>query len=337
MDRDGQRDIGGSGDALPGGHGDAGFAARRPANPGLAAFVVNGLRSRGLGGLRTRFAQAAAETGWAPPLVLMTTLADGCAGMTRQALDEGAAVVFAVGGDGTVRACALELAGTGVPLAIVPAGTANLTARSLGVPRDLSAALRAGFGGLDKLIDLAIADGMTSVAMAGIGLDAAVVGATPDWLKRHAGWLAYAAASTRQLPARPAEFTIRLDAGPEFVRRARTVVVGNCGLLPGGFPLLPAARPDDGVLDVGILAPAGLADWTSVGFRVLAASDRDDSRLERYRARRVEIRAGQELPRQVDGEMIGPSDSLTVAVRPGALVVRVPGRPRRVRGGLPPD
>jgi diacylglycerol kinase family enzyme len=297
----------------------------RDGNPGLAAFVVNGSRAGRLGLLRTRLTRAAAECGWAAPLLLMTTPADGGAGMARQALDAGAAVVFAVGGDGTVRACAQVLAGTGVPLAIVPTGTANLAARSLGVPRDQGAALRTGFGGRDKLIDLAVADGTTSVTMAGIGLDAAVVGATPARLKRHAGWLAYAAASARHLLAASAEFTIRVDGGAELVRRARSVVVGNCGLLPGGFPLLPAARPDDGVLDVGILAPAGLADWTTVGLRVLAGSERDDRRLERHRARRVEIRAGQELPRQVDGEMIGSGDSLTVAIRPGALVVRVPG------------
>jgi diacylglycerol kinase family enzyme len=288
--------------------------------------VVNGSRVRRLARLRTRLTLAAAERGWAAPLVLMTTPADGGTGMARQALDAGAAVVFAVGGDGTVRACAQALAGTGLPLAIVPTGTANLAARSLGVPRDLGAALRAGFDGRDKLIDLAVADGTTSVTMAGIGLDAAVVGATPARLKRHAGWPAYAAASAGHLLAGSAEFTIRVDGGRELSRRARSVVVGNCGLLPGGFPLLPAARPDDGVLDVGILAPAGLADWTAVGLRVLAASHRDDSRLERYRARRVEIRAGQELPRQVDGEMIGPGNSLTVSIRPGALVVRVPGR-----------
>ncbi len=302
----------------------------------LAAFVVNGPRARGLARLRARFARAADENGWAAPMVLMTTPADGGAGMARRALDAGAAIVFAVGGDGTVRACAQVLAGTGVPLAIVPTGTANLTARSLGVPRDVGAALRAGFSGQDKPIDLAIADGITSVAMAGIGLDASIVGATPGRLKRHAGWPAYAVASARQLLARPAEFVVVIDGGEELVRRARSVVVGNCGLLPGGFPLLPAARPDDGVLDVGILAPAGLADWTSVGYRVLAASHRDDSRLERYRARRVEIRAGHDLPRQVDGEIIEPADSLTVVIEPGALVVRVPGHVSQGRAGPPP-
>ncbi len=299
----------------------------------LAAFVVNGSRARGLSRLRTRFALAAAASGWRAPLVLMTTAADGGIGVARRALEAGAALVFAVGGDGTVRACAQVLAGTGVPLAIVPTGTANLTARSLGVPRDLGAAVQAGFAGQDKVIDLALADGTTCVAMAGIGLDATVVGATPDRLKRHVGWPAYAAASARQLLAGPAEFAIRMDGGPELARRARSVVVGNCGLLPGGFLLLPAARQDDGVLDVGILAPGGLADWTSVGYRVLAASERDDSRLERYQARQVEIRAGRQLPRQVDGEMIGPADSLTVAIQPGALVVRVPRRLSRARAG----
>ena len=245
--------------------------------------------------------------------------------MTQEALLAGAAVVVAVGGDGTVRACASALASTGMPLAIVPTGTANLTARSLGLPRTIGAALDVGLSGQDRAIDVALAEGGTSVAMAGIGLDAAVVGATGDRLKHAAGWPAYAAASAGQLMAEPTEFAITLDGGAELVRLARSVVVGNCGLLPGGFPLLPAARPDDGVLDVGILAPAGLADWVSVGYRAVAGSHRDDRRLERYRARHVEIRAAKALPRQVDGEMIGPGTSLSAVVQPHALLVRVPG------------
>ena len=79
------------------------------------------------------------------------------------------------------------------------------------------------------------------------------------------------------------------------------------------------------MLDVLILAPAGPLGWASVGYRVLIRDRRDDTRLERYRARTVEIQANADLPRQVDGEMIGSARSLTVAVRPGALTVRVPG------------
>jgi diacylglycerol kinase family enzyme len=291
---------------------------------GMPAFVLNGARARRIGELRARFTAAAQASGWADPLVLPTTARDAGEAATVQALRAGAELIIAVGGDGTVRACAQVLAGTDVPLAIVPTGSANLAARALGVPRGLTAALAVGFGGAERRIDLGSVDDMICVAMAGIGLDAAVVGATPDQFKRHAGWPAYAAASLGQLLAAPAEFTIRLDDAAPLVRRARSVVVGNCGLLPGGFPLLPAARPDDGVLDVGILAPTGPAGWVSVGYRAVSGSRRDDGRLERFRARQVRITAAVPLPRQVDGEVIGRGTELSVRVLPGALLIKAP-------------
>jgi diacylglycerol kinase family enzyme len=102
------------------------------------------------------------------------------------------------------------------------------------------------------------------------------------------------------------------------------VVVGNAGLLPGGFTLLPQARLDDGLLDVGILAPSGAAGWLRVAHRVLTRSVRGGSQLERHQARRVEIEAEKELPREVDGEVITPGRSLTVTLLRRALTVRVP-------------
>ena len=102
------------------------------------------------------------------------------------------------------------------------------------------------------------------------------------------------------------------------------MVVGNAGLLPGGFPLLPDARLDDGVLDVGILAPTSPLGWARVGYRVMTGSRHDDRRLERHQARRIEIHAAGELPREVDGEVISPGRSLTVTVVPAALLVRIP-------------
>jgi diacylglycerol kinase family enzyme len=283
--------------------------------------VVNGARVRA--GLRARLSAAASAAGYGS-LLLLTTPEDTGRGLTRQALAAGATVLVAVGGDGTVSACAQELAGGGVPLAIVPLGSANLTARALGIPRHIGAALAAGLRGATRRIDLASVNGRLCTSMAGIGLDAAVVGATPERLKLRAGWPAYAAASAGVLLARPTEFAIRLDGGPPLVRRARSVVVGNCGLLPGGFPILPDALLDDGLLDVGILAPAGLRGWLSVGYRCVAASRRDDGQLERQRARQVEIQSAVPLPRQVDGEMLSPGDVLSAVVRPGALLVRVP-------------
>jgi diacylglycerol kinase family enzyme len=310
-----------------------------------AVFVINRALVRDPRGFGRRCRAAARNFGWEPVLV-ETSPGESGLGLARQAVADGAGLVFAAGGDGTVRACAQALAGTGVPLAIVPLGTANLTARALGVPARAGQAIEVGFRGRDRRIDLACAElggtqagtsdrgrtggsgsggsasGVLFAAMAGIGLDAAVVEAARAAGKRRLGWVAYAVSGVAHLSLAPREFTVRLDGGEPLVRRARCVVVGNAGLLPGGFWLLPEARCDDGWLDVGILAPSGVLGWPRVAGLVLTRSRRADSQLERFRARRVEISAAMDLPRQVDGEVTAPGRALTVSVRPGVLTVR---------------
>jgi len=319
----------------------------------VVAFVVNRTLLRDPRGFLRRCRRAAGDRGWKPWFAPTSEAEDGLA-LTRRAVADGAGLVFAAGGDGTVRACAEALAGTGVPLAIVPLGTANLTARALGVPTRAEQALDAGFDGRDRRIDLALLEGtgvgrtsgggtrgggtsvdMTSrsgtersatrfAAMAGIGLDAAVVEAADEQLKRRLGWVAYAVSGVTRLSLPPRDFTVRLDDAEPLRRRARCVVVANAGLLPGGFTLLPGARLDDGLLDVGILAPAGTWGWVRVAGRVLARGRRQDHSLERFQARRVQVSADVKLPRQVDGEIVAPGQTLSVSVCPGVLVVRQP-------------
>ena len=147
----------------------------------LVAFVVNRTLLRDPQRFLQRCRVAAEDRGWDPWFGPASGAQDSL-GLTRRAVAAGARLVFAAGGDGTVRACAEALAGTGVPLAIVPLGTANLIARALGVPAWEGRALEAGFGGRDRPIDLGRADGPGAggtwfAAMAGIGLDAAVVAA----------------------------------------------------------------------------------------------------------------------------------------------------------------
>jgi diacylglycerol kinase family enzyme len=305
------------------------------------AFVINRTLIRDPRRFAERCRSAARAFGW-EPVFAETSPADSGLGLARQAVAAGASLVFAAGGDGTVRACAQALAGAGIPLAIVPLGTANLTARTLGIPGRADRAIDAGFRGRDRVIDLALAEqagaggidpaladqggagGIGFTAMAGIGLDAAVVEAARSPVKRRLGWVAYAVSGVAHLSLPAADFTIRLDGGEALRRRARCVVVGNAGLLPGGFVLLPGARLDDGRLDVGILAPAGVLGWPRAAARVLTRSRGQDRTLERFQARRVEIAAGVDLPRQIDGEVITAGQTLTVSVRPGALTIRQP-------------
>jgi len=290
--------------------------------PGVA-FVVNGSLVRSGGHFLALCREASARHGWRADFLVTEKAGEGVTAASGAALD-GADLVVAVGGDGTVRGCAEGLAGTGVPLAVVPHGTANLLARTLRIPGNPRAALAVALNssGVNRTIDLAVADDVPFTAMAGMGLDAAVVAATR--LKHQIGWLAYAISGAAHLALAPTRFTISLDGGPPVERDARSVVVGNSGLLPGGFSLLPDARPDDGVLDVGVLAPCGPLGWTRLAARVLTHSGRRDGMLERFQARTVAITAAAPLPREVDGELVTAARSLTVTVRPGALTVRMP-------------
>jgi undecaprenyl-diphosphatase len=181
---------------------------------------------------------------------------------------------------------------------------------------------------------------MVFAAMAGIGLDAAVVGAAWPWVKRRVGWVAYGMAAVPRLGWPASDFTIQVDGAAPVRRRARCVVVANAGLLPGGFTLLPAARLDDGLLDVGILAPAGGWDWLRLGGKVLGGKVLDGrlpggrvlgewvlgapSRgLAGERGRLVEVSTDRVLPRQADGEVLVPGQTLGASVAPGALVLRL--------------
>jgi undecaprenyl-diphosphatase len=291
-------------------------------------FATNPVGVRHLGLLHRRCREAAGAHGWEPRFIV-TEAAEASSqfhdDLSGYAAGAGDKLVFAVGGDGTVRACAHDLAGTGVALAIVPRGTANLFAKALGIPVELGQALQAGFGGGERLVDLAMADGSPFVAMAGIGIDAAVVHGTPRLLKEQLGWLGYAVSALPHLAGPHFGVEIRLDGAEPLVRQARAVVVGNVGTLPGGFTLLPGARVDDGLLDVGVLAPTGLAGWAVVARRaVVGKPSSKGGQFEHFRASEVEVSASSELWRQIDGDLMGRGRALSVRVRHQALLVRVP-------------
>jgi len=279
----------------------------------VVSFIINGMH----GTARLESAcRAAAERAGCKPDIMITESGDAGIAAASQAVSAGAELVVAAGGDGTVRGCAQALAGSGVPLGIVPLGTANLLARTLGLPRNAQTALRVALTGRNRLIDIAAADGVPFTAMAGIGLDAAVVAAAR--FKRRLGWRAYAFSGIAHLAVQPASFTIRIDGREPVVTTARSVIVANCGLLPGGFTILRDARPDDGTLDVGVLAPHGPLGWIRLAGHVI----RGDGQLERFPACRVEITSSVPLPRQADGELIGEGRALVVTIQPRSLLVR---------------
>lgn len=277
-----------------------------------------------------------AALGWGRPMWLETRAEDPGHGQARLALAEGAATVLAYGGDGTVRAVAAELAGTEVPLGILPAGTGNLFARNVSVPlTDLNDALDVALGGQVRSLDVGRVEVDVSgedaeplrdtfLVMAGIGFDAEVMATVPAQLKERVGWWAYVVAGARRLNGQRTKVTLRLDDGVPLHRRARSVIVGNCGELTGGVQLMPAAQVDDGWLDVAVVAPRGVVGWGAVVATVLSRSRRGHPVVELFRCRRVEIRAEKPLHVQLDGDPTGKARVLRAQVEPLSLRVRVP-------------
>ena len=299
------------------GHGDG--RARR------AAVVVHPGKQADLDAFRAVVGKAMSGLGWDEPLWLETTPEETGEGLARAAVAGGADLVLASGGDGTITACVAGLAGTGVPLGVLPAGTGNLLARNLGLPLGLEEALAVALTGGEKLLDVGVANGRPFVVMAGIGFDAEMLAGTSEQLKQRAGWAAYGLAALGHLWDRPTRVVLQSDCWPPLRRWATSVIVGNVGELQGHLRLLPDAVPDDGVLDVAVITAWGVVGWLGLVADVLLLR-RKTARLTHLACRELVIEARRARAWEVDGDVVGSARQLTVSVRPGDLLVRVPAR-----------
>ncbi|MFD3538349.1 diacylglycerol kinase family protein [Streptomyces sp. NPDC058662] len=294
---------------------------------------------------------------------LLTTAEQPCGPLAEEIEARRPALVVVCGGDGTLRAVADVLAGTGIPVAVAPCGTGNLLARNLGLPLDPADALAAALAGDCFALDTGrvAGDGITPTrftVMAGIGFDAAMVRDASPRLKSRLGWPAYVLSALRHLNDPGMRLSIRVDGGRRYRRRARMVVIGNVGALQGGLPLLPRARPDSGRLEVVLFDPRGPFGWLTTAGHLISriprgatppppdapaarpgpatASRTPDGRraaggaLEYFSATRVDIRCASPQPREVDGDVLADGVRLTAEVEPRALrmyLPRVPGAP----------
>ncbi|MDQ4501428.1 diacylglycerol kinase family protein [Sinomonas sp. ASV322] len=275
--------------------------------------------------------------GWPSPLVFETTADDPGHSMARAALEAGADVVIPCGGDGTVRVVAEALAGTDVALGLVPLGTGNLLARNLDLDLTrLAQCVHTALFGRQRRIDTATmalenrATGAKSqhtfLVIAGMGMDAEILGDTNEDLKKAVGWIAYTEAGIRHMPGRRRKkVDVALDDGDFQTRSVRSVLFANCSKLPGGVDFIPEAYIDDGVLDIVVMSPRSLLGWLEMWLKITFQHNRPLPVMSFYGAQSVRIRSAQPVETQVDGDPTGPATDIRVEVRPLSLLVRVAG------------
>ncbi|MGN8244916.1 diacylglycerol/lipid kinase family protein [Cellulomonas soli] len=298
-----------------------------------AAIVANPSKLDDPAATRQVVERVCTRHGWSTPLWIDTTEEDPGGGQAREALAEGVDLVCALGGDGTVRAVAEVLAGGEVPLGLLPAGTGNLLARALELaPDDLEAAVELALTGRTARIDVGAlrADGASDehvfLVMAGMGLDAETMSGTDERLKGVLGWPAYVLSGLRAAAGRGFTAHVQPEHGTTVRRHVRAVLIGNSGRLQGGIELLPEASLDDGLLDVAVVSPRGPFGWARTIATVLTRG-RGNRQLARLQGAAFRVVADRPTATQLDGDPIGVHRRLECRVRPGALLVRVAGKP----------
>lgn len=242
----------------------------------------------------------------------------------ERALSDGAELVFVWGGDGMVQRSVDVLAGSNAALAILPAGTANLFASSLGIPSDVSEAVEIGLSGRTRIVDVGKVNGERFAVMAGAGLDAHMIRDADGPLKDRFGRLAYVWAASKHLRTEP--FTAKIEVNGElwYDDEASCVLLGNIGSLFGGIEAFDNASPADGLLELGVAKARGVGQWARTVARTAIGGTAESPFVRMTKARKVTIELDRKVPYEVDGGERTAVRRLKAKIEPAALRVMVP-------------
>jgi YegS/Rv2252/BmrU family lipid kinase len=274
----------------------------------------------GLGELR----MVLARSGVTDPLWFEVPKSKKAPKQVRRALEGGADLIFVWGGDGMVQRCIDAMVGSDAALAILPAGTANLLATNLALPKDLVSAVEVGLHGEHKELDVGVVNDEHFAVMAGAGFDALMIRDADRGLKDRAGRLAYVFTGAKNLRAPRTRVRVRVDGKRWFDGEASCVLIGNVGKILGGVTAFEHARPDDGRLELGVVTADGVWQWVRALSRTAAGKADRSPFVQTVAGSRFDIRLKRRVPYELDGGDRPPAKRLKVSVVPGAITVCVP-------------
>jgi len=244
----------------------------------------------------------------------------------RRALKKGADLVLAWGGDGMQQRCIEVLAGTDVPLGILPAGTGNLLATNLDIPMNVPDAVAVALRGDRMSIDTGVCNGEHFAVMAGAGFDALMIKDADRGLKDRVGRAAYLWTGLRNISAAQVQGRVKVDGQPFYEGQLSCVLVGNVAKVFASIEAFDGASHEDGVLEVGVVSASNPVEWTRAVTRVVVDRAEKSPFVDVTRGRKIRVTLEKKLAYEIDGGDRKPTKKLRIDVRPGSMQVCVPVR-----------
>ena len=258
---------------------------------------------------------------------VMQTEAPGHGAQLAALHSQGYDAVFTLGGDGTAIEVIGALSHSGPPVGILPGGTANVVARTLGTPVSIPKAIETLLQGDEARVDLGVlSTGHRFMIGMGVGLDASTIAGAPGPLKRRFGFFAYVVAASKAF-VKLEKFNVKLTIDGEVREmRASAVLVANFGAVMNNMLAFgDGIQRDDGLLNACVYMPGGRVDALRILWKMMRKKFTADPCIYYANGSRFEIVTDPPRLGQADGELIGDSP-FTVTVEPLAARVLVPRR-----------
>ena len=242
----------------------------------------------------------------------------------EKALARKSDLIFVWGGDGMVQRCVDVIAGSEASVAIIPAGTANLLATNLGIPKDIEQAVDIGLARNGRRIDVGRVNGECFAVMAGAGFDARMIGDADGGLKDRVGRLAYVWTGAKHIRDKPFRAKIVVDGARWYDGETSCILLGNVGKLFGGVEAFEDAHPDDGLLELGVVSADGRREWAGTIARAVVGSAGKSPHAFTTKAHSVRIKLDRKIPYEIDGGDRKKVRKLRIDVQPEAVSICVP-------------
>lgn len=290
----------------------------------MTTVAVIAHTGKSFGGGLEELRRVLADAGFPDPFWYEVTKSRQIGEYSRQAIAKGADLIFVWGGDGTVQRCIDAVAGSKAAIAILPAGTGNLLATNLEIPKDIAKAVEIGLRGDRRTLDTGTVNGEHFAVMAGAGLDALMIRDADDGLKDRFGRAAYLWTGAKNLKASPVRAKVDVDGRRFHKGKISCVLAGNVKDIFGKVAVFDDAMPDDGQLEFGVVTAKSLAEWVSTVSTVVLGRTDDSPFVFTTRGTRMTVTFRRPTAYQLDGDLRKATKELRVKVRPKSITVCVP-------------